>query len=53
MNIENKAPDVAYLYQEISIFPLPGRVALGLFLLEGNIVDKQKILDLEKREGGK
>jgi len=34
MNIEDKAPDAAYLYQEISIFPLPGKVALGPFFLE-------------------
>jgi len=35
MNIENKAPDTAYLYSEISIFPSPGKVVLGLSLLLG------------------
>jgi len=53
MNIENKAPDAIYLYSEIPTLPLPSKGCAGAFLLGGDIVDKQKILDLEKREEGK
>jgi len=35
MNIENKAPDVVYLYFRDIQFPSPGKAAPGLFLIGG------------------